>query len=84
MKDALGDLTLRILLVASAISIILGVSTATPEDRSHAWVEGFAIFIAVMISANVQSFNDYQKEKQFKKLNEESEKSKNLSVYRDG
>jgi hypothetical protein len=33
-----------------------------------AWIEGFAIFVAVFTVAGVGSFNDWQKEKQFLKL----------------
>ena len=80
--SALGDFTLRILLAASAFSIILDVSTET-DQRNIAWIEGFAIFMAVMISSNVQAFNDFQKEKQFRKLNDVAESRKTLSVIRD-
>ena len=79
---ALGDFTLRILLAASALSIILNVSTEA-DHRSTAWIEGFAIFMAVMISSNVQAFNDFQKEKQFRKLNSVADSRKTLSVIRD-
>jgi Ca2+ transporting ATPase len=41
--DALGDFTLIILSIAAVISIVLSTATAKPEDRSHAWVEGFFI-----------------------------------------
>ena len=48
------------------------MSLATAEDndeRKTAWVEGFAIMIAVFVCASVTALNDYQKEKQFEKLN---------------
>lgn len=35
-----------------------------------AWIEGFAIFMAVAVSASVSAVNDFQKEKQFRKLQE--------------
>ena len=39
--DALEDFTLRILLVASVVSIAISVGTAhNNEERSHAWIEG--------------------------------------------
>lgn len=59
--DALEDFTLRILIVASIVSIAIEVGTATPDHRSIAWIEGAAIMVAVMISATVTAANDYQK-----------------------
>ncbi len=66
------DFTLRILIVASIISIAIEVGTATPDHRSTAWIEGAAVMLAVMISATVTAVNDYQKERQFQKLNQET------------
>lgn len=40
--------------------------------------------VAVMISATVTAVNDYQKEREFQKLNLESEKSKLVNTIRDG
>jgi len=37
------------------------VGTADASHRSSAWIEGFAILVAVGISAIVTSVNDYQK-----------------------
>ena len=31
------------------------------EHRSIAWIEGFAIMMAVMISAGITTINDFQK-----------------------
>jgi len=44
-----------------------------------AWIEGFAIFMGVFIVASVGSFNDWQKEKQFLRLQAESEKDNTVS-----
>ncbi len=49
------------MIVASLLSIAIGVGTADAEHRSTAWIEGVAVLLAVFISATVQSFNDYQK-----------------------
>lgn len=57
--DALEDFTLRILLVAACISIIIDVSTADADHRNTAWLEGFAIFVAVFVCSFVTAFNDY-------------------------
>lgn len=40
--------------------------------------------MAVFISSFVQAINNYQKEKQFQKLNEEAESRKMMRVVRDG
>lgn len=55
------------------------------EDSSKAikWVEGVAIIIAVVIVVLVSSINDYQKEKQFRKLNAKKEDRK-VKVIRNG
>lgn len=45
-----------------------------------AWIEGFAIFIAVMVCSSVAAGNDYQKEKQFKKLKEVAGSKKEVRV----
>ena len=36
--DAMEDFTLRILLVAAILSIVLETSTAKAEERSKAWI----------------------------------------------
>ena len=56
---------------AAVISLILGIYEALrPGSKSKLeWIEGVAILIAVAISTVAQAVNDYQKEKQFQKLN---------------
>lgn len=48
---------MRILLAASLISIVIEVSTSNDDHRPTAWIEGFAIFVAVMVCANVTAMN---------------------------
>lgn len=48
---------MRVLLVASIASIVIGVTTADDQYRSLAWIEGFAIFIAVFVCCNVTAVN---------------------------
>jgi len=48
---------MRVLLVASIVSIVIGVATADDDHRSLAWIEGFAIFIAVFVCCNVTAVN---------------------------
>ena len=72
------------MLVAACLSIILETSTADAEDRKIAWIEGFAILIAVFVCAMVTAVNDYQKERQFLELNSVADSKKIVRVIRDG
>lgn len=46
-------------MVAAVASIVIEVSTAPANHRNTAWIEGFAILIAVFVCAGVTSINDY-------------------------
>jgi hypothetical protein len=46
------------------------------ENKSIAWIEGFAIIVAVLLSSGITTINDYQKQKQFALLNAVSEQRK--------
>ncbi|EGR29017.1 hypothetical protein IMG5_164760 [Ichthyophthirius multifiliis] len=74
------DKILRILCAASLVSLIVGV---IEEGLEQGWLEGFAIFVAVIIIVSVTSINDYMKDKQFRKLNQQAER-RNVNVVRDG
>jgi hypothetical protein len=37
------------------------VGTADDDHRKTAWIEGFAVMVAVAICATVSAVNDYQK-----------------------
>jgi P-type E1-E2 ATPase len=50
---------------------------------SNGWIEGTAIIVAVLVVAGVTSGNDYNKERQFRKLNAVSE-GKEIRVTRGG
>jgi len=81
--NSLEDFTLRVLLVASMISIV--ANTIVEKDhRSTAWIEGFAIFVAVVVCSCVTAVNDLQKEKQFRKLKEIAGAKKEVNVWRNG
>lgn len=75
---------LRILLVCSILSIAIEVGTAHEEDRKTAWIEGAAIFVAVFVCSFVSAGNDYQKQKQFAKLNSVADQQKVITVIRKG
>ena len=55
-------MTLRILVVAAITSIVIEVATSDDSHRSIAWIEGFAILVAVFVCSTVAAANDYKKE----------------------
>jgi len=75
---------MRILIVASFLSIAIEVGTAAPDQRSTAWIEGFAVLMAVAVCATVTAVNDYQKERQFLKLNSVADSRKRVTIRRNG
>eukprot|EP01017_Pseudomicrothorax_dubius_P024496 TRINITY_DN2602_c0_g4_i1.p1 TRINITY_DN2602_c0_g4~~TRINITY_DN2602_c0_g4_i1.p1 ORF type:complete len:1110 (-),score=290.43 TRINITY_DN2602_c0_g4_i1:194-3523(-) len=82
--EALEDTTLRILLVAGIVSIAIEVPTADEDHRKTSWIEGFAIFMSVLICATVTAGNNYKQERQFRVLSEAAASNKKINVLRDG
>ncbi|KAH3680417.1 hypothetical protein WICMUC_000348 [Wickerhamomyces mucosus] len=91
--EAMHDKVLILLSVAAIISLALGLYETFGEPpeldpEGHplprvAWVEGVAIIVAILVVVVVGAGNDYQKEKQFAKLN--SKKSdREVIVLRGG
>lgn len=78
LKNALGDFTLRILIVCSIVSLVAETATAESSRRMTAWIDGFAILVAVVVCSTVQATNDYQKELQFQKLNKVADGKKKV------
>ncbi|CAO3686790.1 unnamed protein product [Umbelopsis ramanniana] len=83
MWMAFNDKTLILLTVAAIVSLGVGLyedigappqldANGNPEPDVH-WVEGVAIIVAIILVVTVGSVNDYQKEKQFRKLNAKKE-----------
>ncbi|KAF9484387.1 calcium-translocating P-type ATPase [Pholiota conissans] len=85
---ALQDKVLILLSVAAVVSLALGLfqdfgTIRKPGEAPVDWVEGVAIMIAIAIVVVVGSLNDWQKERQFKALNERKEE-RGVKVTRDG
>ena len=83
-----NDKVLMLLTAAAAISLAIGLYQSL--DTSHApgephieWVQGVAIIIAIIIIVLVGSINDYQKERQFLRLDEKKQ-SREVKVIRSG
>jgi len=57
--------------IAAVVSLALGFYQSFRPGATDKveWVEGVAILVAITIVTVVQSVNDYQKERQFMKLN---------------
>jgi Ca2+-transporting ATPase len=86
-----NDKILILLTIAAVVSLSLGLYETFSGGSSVDWVEGVAICVAIIIVVVVGAFNDYQKEKQFIKLNKRKDdrevkairsgKSMQISVY---
>ncbi|ETN43336.1 calcium-translocating P-type ATPase, PMCA-type [Cyphellophora europaea CBS 101466] len=70
---AYNDKILWLLTVAAVVSLALGLYETFDSGSQVDWVEGLAICIAIIIIVLVTAFNDWQKEKQFTKLNQKKE-----------
>jgi len=90
MWIAMQDKILILLAIAAVISLGLGLyedfGVKHPDGVQQpkvSWVEGVAIIVAIFIVIMVGSVNDWQKEKQFQKLNAKKE-DRDVKVIRDG
>ncbi|KAK6363558.1 plasma membrane calcium [Orbilia blumenaviensis] len=93
MWNAYKDEILLLLSAAAVISLALGLYEtfrSHPESeeeeggvRGADWIEGVAIMVAIVIVVLVGAINDYQKEKQFVKLNKKKD-SREIKVIRSG
>ncbi|KAF2396601.1 calcium-translocating P-type ATPase [Trichodelitschia bisporula] len=92
---ALQDKVLILLSIAAVVSLALGLyqtfGTTHEQGAKVEWVEGVAIIVAITIVVFVGAVNDWQKERQFVKLNRKKEdrmvkavrsgKSQKISIY---
>lgn len=81
VKEVLADPMLKILIGCAAFQLIIELSTASKEDLGHAWIEGFAILLAVAIVTLVGAGSDYQKEGQFMKQQKIAEETKIVRTF---
>lgn len=83
---AYNDKVLILLTIAAIISLALGIYqsvTATGGEARVQWVEGVAIIVAILIVVVVGAANDWQKERQFVKLNKKKD-DRYVKVSRSG
>lgn len=77
VKEALNDRILLALAVAAFLTIIAGMV----KDWRLGWVEGFSIYLAILIVVMISSANDWMKDKQFVRL-QSTVKDENIAVIR--
>jgi magnesium-transporting ATPase (P-type) len=87
--EALQDFTLILLLVSGTTQLLLAYIPATASScdtypSSHAWVEPFAIYMAVVVVCLVAAGTDYAKQLQMKEQQAKKNKMSKYSVQRDG
>ncbi|KAJ5677153.1 uncharacterized protein N7477_002786 [Penicillium maclennaniae] len=84
---AYNDKVLILLTIAAVVSLAVGIPQslhpANPDEPGVEWVEGLAILIAIIIVVVVGAANDWQKERQFAKLNKKKE-NRLVKVMRSG
>lgn len=83
-----NDKVLILLSIAAVVSLAIGLyqTLGTPHTKDNPpveWVEGVAIIVAIVIVVVVGSLNDFQKERQFAKLNKKKQ-SRDVKVVRSG
>jgi magnesium-transporting ATPase (P-type) len=59
---ALEDFMLKVLIGGASLSIVIDMSLADNHHRKTAWIEGCAIFVAVLVVSLVGSYNDWSKD----------------------
>merc|ERR1712166_1300887 len=87
--EALQDFTLILLLISGTVQLILGYTPQTASScdvypSSHAWVEPFAIYMAVVVVCLVAAGTDYGKQLQMKEQQAKKNKMSKYQVQRDG
>lgn len=80
---AYNDKILILLTVAAVISLALGLYETFSGGTGVEWVEGVAICVAILIVVSVGAANDWQKERQFIKLNKRKD-DREVKVIRSG
>ncbi|KAJ9484974.1 hypothetical protein VN97_g8394 [Penicillium thymicola] len=80
---AYNDKIIILLTVAAVISLSLGIYQTVSEGSGVDWVEGVAICVAILIVTVVTAANDWQKERQFAKLNKRND-DREVKVTRSG
>jgi len=83
LLEALDDFMLKILIGCAVFQLVFEIGMAAakaPEHLATAWIEGFAILVAVAVVSLVTAGSDYKKEGQFLKQQAIAEVGKVVSI----
>jgi Ca2+-transporting ATPase len=80
---AYNDKILILLTIAAVVSLALGIYESVSGESGVDWVEGVAICVAIIIVVTVGAANDWQKERQFVKLNKRKD-DREVKAIRSG
>lgn len=80
---AYNDKILILLTIAAVVSLALGIYETVAGESGVDWVEGVAICVAIIIVVTVGAANDWQKERQFVKLNKRKD-DREVKLIRSG
>ncbi|CAG7982415.1 unnamed protein product [Penicillium salamii] len=80
---AYNDKIIILLTIAAVVSLSLGIYETVDAGSGVDWVEGVAICVAILIVTVVTAANDWQKERQFAKLNKRND-DREVKVVRSG
>ena len=84
LLEALDDFMLKILIGCAVFQLVFEIGMAAARDPEHlatAWIEGFAILVAVAVVSLVTAGSDYKKEGQFLKQQAIAEVGKVVSNH---
>ena len=79
---AMSDKIIIILCFAALIELVVGLTTG--DNPALDWVEGVCIILAILVVVSVGSINDYNKEKEFRRLKELTMSDRQVFVRRNG
>jgi magnesium-transporting ATPase (P-type) len=79
---AMSDKIIIILCFAAVVELVVGMTTG--DNPALDWVEGVCIVLAVFVVVSVGSINDYNKEKEFRRLKELTMSKRSVMVRREG
>ncbi|KAL3470851.1 hypothetical protein BJX99DRAFT_263871 [Aspergillus californicus] len=77
---AYNDKIIILLTIAAVVSLSLGIYETIDAGHGVDWVEGVAIVVAISIVTLVTALNDWQKERQFAKLNKRNNDREVIAV----
>ncbi|PWY86573.1 calcium transporting ATPase [Aspergillus sclerotioniger CBS 115572] len=81
--EAYNDKIIILLTIAAVVSLSLGVYEAVSGQSQVDWIEGVAVCVAILIVVLATAGNDWQKERQFAKLNKRTV-DRDVRVIRSG